>query len=97
MLGLRWHKIQSARLDKRHELKNTKLAQALVQKQKFSNEEFAAFEIKDLRFDDYIKVGSDYFEPDLMSEETRLQRKELRKRPCMLALASMYGLLVEKK
>ena len=93
MLGLKWHKIDSTTLCKGRELKNAKLAQALLLKQEFSKEEFAAFELHDVCFNDHVKVGSDCFQPTLMSEETRLKRKELRMRPCMIALAKKYELI----
>lgn len=103
LLGLKWH-VVSTTLCKGREIKNDELTHALMQKQEFTNDELVAFEVQDVHFDDYVKVGSDYFQPvvdviqppdEVMSEETRLKRKKLRKRPQMLELARKYDLLTD--
>ena len=68
--GLRWEKsgIRPCRplsptKEFREPLKNDKLVEALREKQEFTVDEWVGFGIRDLRNDDYVEVGNDYFVP----------------------------------
>ena len=46
------------------ELTNSQLKASLESKMEFTRQEWEAFEIKDLRYNDYIKSGASFFQPD---------------------------------
>ncbi len=63
--GLKWRKTENtARPPNGRELICDKLASALRSNTSFTDEEWTSFEIKDLRYDDWIKSGDSYFRPD---------------------------------
>ena len=61
--GLKWRKTGTTAPDHGRELKNPELAKELATKQEFTKQEWVAFNVTELRHDDYIKSGNDYFEP----------------------------------
>jgi len=62
-LGLNWANVGSKRPAAGNELRNPKLADALVGKVLFTEEELKGFGLTNLRTTDFIKSGSSYFSP----------------------------------
>jgi len=61
--GLRWKGAGSTRLEQGRELTNAALSEALTQTTVFTQEQWDAFGIDDLRGYDYIKAGDNYYQP----------------------------------
>ena len=69
--GLKWKKAvvfspaegEESKPTQGRELENANLAEALLSKREFTSQEWTAFGIGDLRFDDFIKSGQSYFKP----------------------------------
>lgn len=61
--GLKWHKIEKSKAGKGDALRNEKLATALKEKQEFTEKEWESFDVKNLRSNNYIQSGENYFEP----------------------------------
>ena len=64
-LGLRLKCVGSTRPSNGKELVNNKLASALQNKTKFTQEEWDSFGVSHLRMDHFIKSGAAYFQPDI--------------------------------
>ena len=76
--GLRW---EEAAAPSGHELVNEKLSEALSSKAEFSQEEWEAFDIKNLRMHHFIKAGDKYFRPtncDIILDGALLQGASMR-------------------
>ena len=63
--GITWKEVETekSKTTSGYELSNKKLSEALKDQSKFTQEEWAAFGIKDLRMSDCIKAGDKYFKP----------------------------------
>ena len=61
--GLTWREIGSKKPKTGTEIYNQPLAAALQQKFEFSPEELCEFQVYELCFNSYIKVGDKYFRP----------------------------------
>lgn len=59
--GLKWMRTLTKPAGR--EMRNTKLEAALASKTEFTQQEFSAFGISELRYDDYIKSNDSYFKP----------------------------------
>ena len=66
-LGLKWHRVGSEKPQQGREITNAKLRKALKTKSEFAREEWIGFGIHDLRDDDFIRVGKNYFRPSEVS------------------------------
>ena len=77
--GLRWLVAGDTEPTTGHNLQNANLAEALQKKTEFTQQEWDAFGIKDLREDHIIKSGNSYFKPDVTSpsEESVLNKRLL--------------------
>jgi hypothetical protein len=62
-LGLKWKEVGSQKTTKGTAIINEALATALQQKAEFSLQELRKFNVGELSYDSYIKVGDKYFEP----------------------------------
>ena len=60
--GFKWKPAGAEKPEQGRELKNAELAKALLSKCKFTEKEWKAFDIHDLRFDDFIKSGASCFQ-----------------------------------
>ena len=61
--GLKWLKAGDTRPANGRDLENAKLAETLMSKTGFTQQEWDAFDIKSLRMETYIKSGGSYFKP----------------------------------
>lgn len=61
--GLQWEDVGDTKPLSGRELDNMDLVLALFDKTEFLKQEWDAFGIKDLRFDDFVKRGAHYFKP----------------------------------
>ena len=61
--GLEWQRIDAGRPEGGRELSDSKLSKALMCKTEFTNQEWKALDIQDLRKDDFIISGDSYFKP----------------------------------
>ena len=62
--GRKWKKTGETKPAQGHELRNAELAAALRSKTEFTQQEWEAFGISDLRNDDFIKMDNMYFKPE---------------------------------
>ena len=70
--GLNWRRIDGIPAQGRRELKDKwKLEVALMSRQKFGQQEWDSFGIKDLRQDDYIQSAGKYWEPGIEVEQEK--------------------------
>ena len=74
--GLKWMKTGAKKPTRGRELSNRGLATALEGKAEFTQQEWKAFGISNLRPDDYIRAGNSYFKPQ--EELDAVQRLALR-------------------
>jgi len=64
IFGLNWKETGSGTRPAGKEMQNAKLAEALrTEKVKFTYQEWTTFEVLDLSYDSYIKVGGCFFQP----------------------------------
>lgn len=61
--GLVWRSVDAAQVVGCRELSNPELSAALATKTDFTNQEWDAFRIHDLRVNDFVKAGDSYFAP----------------------------------
>lgn len=61
--GLKWQRIDAGRPEEGRELSDSKLSKALMCKTEFTDQEWKALDIQDLRKDDFIISGDSYFKP----------------------------------
>ena len=66
--GLKWLKAGDTRPANGRDLENAKLAETLMSKTGFTQQEWDAFGITDLRMDHFVKVGESYFKPECEAE-----------------------------
>ena len=65
--GLSWLSAGATRPASGRELSNDRLAEALSKRQAFTQEEWEAFEVTDLRKTDFIRSGESYYRPERAS------------------------------
>jgi len=68
-LGSKWLRVGNAAPTAGNAFEHPELAQALISKSEFTQQEWEAFEITDLRADHFIKSGDTYFQPASKSRE----------------------------
>jgi len=68
-LGWKWVNAGPAQPAHGRELTNSQLKASLESKMEFTRQEWEAFEIKDLRYNDYIKSGASFFQPDVTEHD----------------------------
>ena len=72
IIGLRWLVAGDTEPTTGHNLQDANLAEALQKRTEFTQQEWDAFGIKDLREDHFIKSGNSYFKPDVPVSNERL-------------------------
>jgi len=63
ILGAKWEKVNSEKPSHGIEIENELLASALLGKSEFNGQEWEMFNVSELSYDSYIKVGDLYFKP----------------------------------
>ena len=75
--GLRWKEAGADRPSSGAKIHNEALASALQEKCEFSPSEWCEFEVGDLSFDSYVKVGDGYWKPDERPAGTEINNEAL--------------------